>query len=224
MNFIRAQQNYDDPNSLASRFRRARMRHVTALIQAIHAERGACRIVDLGGRPDYWRAIDRSLLEACKVTITTVNLEPQAPVDDPMFDQRVGDALAFDAADNAFDLAHSNSVVEHVGDWPQMERFAAETARLASRYYVQTPYFWFPIEPHFSAPFFHWLPEAVRARKLMRRPLGFAPQAADMAQAMRLVQHARLLDRGMMAQLFPDAAIEAETVGPLIKSLMAIRR
>ena len=224
MNFIRAQQNYDDPNSLASRFRRARMRHVTALIEAIFAERSACRIVDLGGRPDYWRAIDRSLLEACKVTVTTVNLEPQAAVDDPMFDQRTGDACAFDAADHSFDLAHSNSVVEHVGDWQQMERFAAETRRLAPRYYVQTPYFWFPVEPHFSAPLFHWLPEATRARLLLRRAHGFAPKAADMGEAMRLVQHARLLDRGMMAHLFPDAAIEAETVLGLTKSLMAIRR
>ncbi|MDR3506395.1 MAG: class I SAM-dependent methyltransferase [Caulobacteraceae bacterium] len=223
MNFIRAQQDYDNPNSLASRFRRARARHIVALIQTVFAERGACRIIDLGGRPDYWRIVDRGLLEACKVRITTVNLEDQPPCDDPLFDQTTGDACALEFADNAFDIAHSNSVIEHVGDWGQMERFAAETRRLAPRYYVQTPYFWFPIEPHFSAPFFHWAPEAVRAQRLMKRDHGFMSRADDLGAAMRAVQHARLLDKAMMRYLFPDARHEDETVLGLTKSLMAIR-
>jgi hypothetical protein len=223
MNFIRAQQDYANPNSLASRFRRARARRIVALIQAVFAERGACRIVDLGGRPDYWDVVDRAVLEACKVRITTVNLEDQAASDDPLFDQRTGDALAFDAADNAFDIAHSNSVIEHVGDWGQMERFAAETRRLAARYYVQTPYFWFPIEPHFSAPLFHWAPESVRARRLMKRSHGFMARTDDLGEAMRAVQHARLLDKAMMRHLFPDARLVDERFAGLTKSLMAIR-
>lgn len=223
MNFIRAQQDYDNPNSLASRFRRARARHIVGLIQAVFAERGACRIVDLGGRPDYWSVVDRAVLEACRVRITTVNLENQAPTDDPLFDQRTGDALALDAEDGAFDIAHSNSVIEHVGDWDRMERFAAETRRLAPRYYVQTPYFWFPVEPHFSAPFFHWAPESTRARWLMRRDHGFMRRTDDLGEAMRAVQHARLLDKAMMRQLFPDARLEEEKVAGLTKSLMAVR-
>jgi len=223
MNFIRAQQDYDNPGSLASKFRRARMKHVERLILATFAERGACRIVDLGGRPEYWSLIDRGMLEACRVHITTVNCEPQTPTDDPMFDQQVGDACNMAAADNAFDIAHSNSVLEHVGDWGQMERFAAETRRLAPRYYVQTPYFWFPVEPHLSAPFVHWMPEPWRARWLLRRGHGFVDRIEGMAASMRAVQDARLLDKTMMRHLFPDAHHEDERVAGLTKSLMAIR-
>jgi hypothetical protein len=223
VNFILRQQDYANPASLASRFRAARAKHVLALIQAAFEQRGECRIVDLGGRPEYWRMIDRSVLEGFKVSITVVNLEEQALVDDPLFVQLTGDACALDAPDNAFDLAHSNSVVEHVGDWAQMERFAAETRRLAPRYYAQTPYFWFPIEPHFSAPFFHWLPEGVRARGLMRRDHGFMQRTDDLGLAMRAVQHARLLDKAMMRHLFPDARLVDEKVAGLTKSLMAIR-
>jgi hypothetical protein len=223
VNFILRQQDYTNPNSLASRFRQARARHIVGLIEDAFIQRGECRIVDLGGRPEYWQAIDRGLLERMKVTITTVNLEDQAPIDDPMFVQLTGDACALDAADNAFDIAHSNSVIEHVGDWDQMERFAAETRRLAPRYYVQTPYFWFPIEPHFSAPLFHWQPEATRARQLMKRAHGFMDRTDDYAAAMRAVQHARLLDKAMMRSLFPDARHVDEKVMGLTKSLMAIR-
>jgi hypothetical protein len=223
MNFIRLQQDYDNPKSLASRFRRARMKHVIALIRSVFEERGHCRILDLGGRPSYWRAIDRQVLEDCKVHITIVNTEPHDPSDDPMFAQQVADACALDVDDNAFDLAHSNSVIEHLGGWANMERFAAETRRVARRYYVQTPYFWFPIEPHLSAPLVHWAPDLMQARWLIKRGHAFVAQTIDIASAMRAVQDARLLDKTMMRHLFPDAQMEDEKVAGLTKSLMAIR-
>jgi hypothetical protein len=223
VNFILRQQDYDDPRSLASRFRKARARHIVELMQAAFVARGECRIIDLGGRPEYWRIVDRSLLESLKVTVTTVNLEDQAPIDDPLFRQMTGDACALDVEDGAFDIAHSNSVIEHVGDWGRMEQFAAETRRVAPRYFVQTPYFWFPIEPHFSYPLFHWAPEAVRARMLMKRTLGFMEKAEDMGAAMRGVQDARLLTKAMMRHLFPDARHVDEKLAVLTKSLMAIR-
>lgn len=223
MKLIYALQDPENPNSLAMRMRRARARHVTRLIGEIAAQEGRCRILDLGGEPDYWALFDRSFLEASKVEITLVN--PQAfEVDDPMFTAVEGDACALENySDNAFDLVHSNSVVEHVGDWPRMEAFAAEARRLAPRYYVQTPYFWFPIEPHFSAPFFHWRSEQSRAKALMKRRHGFAEQAPDVGVAMRDVQHARLLDKSQFRFLFPDAQHVDERFAGLTKSLIAIR-
>ena len=165
MRFIRSLQDYDNPKSLVSRFRRKRSRHVRALIEAIHAETGACRIVDLGGRPEYWTLFEREFLEAHKVHVTCVNYDDEmADTQDPMFRLVEGSACdLWQVDDGAFDLVHSNSVVEHVGDWDNVEAFAREVRRLAKRYYVQTPYVYFPVEPHFSAIFFHWLPEPVRA-------------------------------------------------------------
>lgn len=223
MNLIYALQDPANPNSLAMRFRRERAKRIVELIAETFAERGACRILDLGGEPDYWRLFERDFLEASKVHITLVN--PQAfSVDDPMFEAVTGDACALPQwGDASFDLVHSNSVVEHVGDWPRMEAFAGEVRRLAPRYYVQTPYFWFPVEPHFSAPFFHWRSEQSRARSLMKRRHGFADRARDIGQAMRDVQHARLLDKTQFKFLFPDAAHIDERVAGLTKSLIAVR-
>jgi hypothetical protein len=225
VNLIRALQNYDDPNSLASRFRRARARHVVALIAAIAAKRQGCRIIDLGGRALYWTSLfDRDFLDRSGVKVTLVNLEPPTAGEDAMFEEAPGDATDLaHYGDDQFDLVHSNSVIEHVGDWGRMEAFARETRRLAPSYYVQTPNHGFPVEPHFSAPFFHWRSEQARARALMRRRHGFCERAADMSEAMRLVQHARLLDRRQFRFLFPDAAYPDERVLGLTKSLVAVR-
>lgn len=225
MNLIHALQDNSDPNSLVSRFRRARARRVVELITRIHAEQGTVSIVDLGGEPNYWTLFDRAFLDASKVRITLVNPGGvDEPADPALFDLVDGDACALTQyPDQAFDLVHSNSVIEHVGDWPRMEAFAAECRRLAPRYYVQTPYFWFPIEPHFSAPFFHWRSEQSRARALMKRGHGFSPKAPDIGTAMRDVQHARLLDKTQFRFLYPDAEHFDEKVGPLTKSVIAIR-
>jgi len=225
MNLIHALQDSTDPNSLVSRFRRARSRRIVGMIERIHAAKGAVRIVDLGGEPDYWNLFDRAFLDASKVHVTIVNPGGVDEAYDPDLFQVVdGDACDLrQYADHAFDMVHSNSVIEHVGDWERMEAFAAACRRLAPAYYVQTPYFWFPVEPHFSAPFFHWRSEQSRARALLKRGHGFSPKAPDMGQAMRDVQHARLLDKAQFRFLYPDAVHHDEVVAGLTKSLIAVR-
>ena len=224
MNLIRALHDDSNPKSLSARFRRARARRIEDLIETIFSVRGEVRIIDLGGDPSYWsRLFDRDFLESRQVSVTLVN--PAAFVsDDPMFKCVKGDACSLpEFGDHAFDMVHSNSVVEHVGDWPRMEAFAAEIRRLASVYYVQTPYYWFPYEPHYSSLFFHWSPEPLRARALLKRRHGFSERCHDMGEAMREVQEARLLDKQQFRFLFPDAEHIDEKAAGLTKSLIAIR-
>jgi ubiquinone/menaquinone biosynthesis C-methylase UbiE len=122
--------------------------------------------------------------------------------------------------DNSFDLVHSNSVIEHVGSWTNMEAFAREVRRLAPRYYVQTPYQWFPFEPHWMAPFVHWLSVRARARWVMT----FRKAArGDYGWAMRAIQAISLLDKTEMRYLFSDARHLDERFLGLTKSLLAIR-
>lgn len=224
MNLLQSQHDDSDPASLSARFRRARGRRVAALIEAIFAIRGEVRIVDLGGDPAYWgRFFDREVLQSRRVQVTLINPAPFQS-DDPMFDCRAGDACDLaEHPDNSFDLVHSNSVVEHVGDWPRMEGFAAEVRRLAPAYYVQTPYYWFPYEPHYASLFFHWRSEQARARMLMRRRRGFSEKCSDIGHAMREVQECRLLDKEQFRFLFPDARHIDEKAAGLTKSLIAIR-
>jgi SAM-dependent methyltransferase len=67
-------------------------------------------------------------------------------------------------ADDAFDIAFSNAVVEHVGGREQQRRFVAELCRVAPRVFVSTPNRWFPVETHTLVPFAHWLPRGAADR------------------------------------------------------------
>ena len=80
-----------------------------------------------------------------------------------------GTALPFE--DDAFDVAFSNAVVEHVGGREEQRRFLGELCRVAPRVFVSTPNRWFPVETHTLVPLVHWLPRAAtdRAMRALRR-------------------------------------------------------
>lgn len=204
-------------------FRGRRFALIEQKIRAIALEQGHCRIIDIGGRVEYWNPILPTLNEV-GAKITVVNLEKTQPKPGPMFDFAYGNACDLSPyADQSYDFAHSNSLIEHLGRWPEMKACAAEIGRVASNYYVQTPYLWFPIEPHFRAPFYAWLPEQTRARLLMAFDLGYIGKAATLDQAMADVQSINLLDHQQMKSLFPDAKITFERVAGLPKSMIACR-
>jgi hypothetical protein len=77
-------------------------------------------------------------------------------------------------ADEEFDIAFSNAVVEHVGGRDDQRRFVHELCRVGRRVFVTTPNRSFPIEVHTLLPLVHWLPRRPReaAYRLLRRPDG----------------------------------------------------
>ncbi len=214
---------YGNANSLPFQFRRKRFAHIQPLIEAAIARHGSARIADIGGTAYYWD-IFGDYVATRPIEIHLYNLEV-APTNNPKIKSFKADATRLDAIDdNAYDIVHTNSVIEHVGNWDAMSRMAGHIRRIAPAYYVQTPNFWFPYEPHFRTPLFHWLPEPVRARLLMRFNLGFGGRRTSFDAAMRGVQSAVLIDRRQLRELFPDAGIRGERVAGLTKSLMAIRQ
>jgi len=215
--------DYHDPTSLGSRFRRRRAERLRRLIARIHATEGRCRIIDVGGRQVYWETVGLDFLARTSATVHLVNLReigsaPRAP-----FTAAVGDARDLAAyADGTFDLAHANSVIEHVGTWEDMKAFAAAFRRVARRHYLQTPNFWFPIEPHFVLPLVHWLPVQMRMHLAHTVGLGTFGRQADIDRAAELVQGIDLLTPAQVRWLFPDFRIEYETVAGLAKSILAV--
>jgi hypothetical protein len=90
-------------------------------------------------------------------------------------------------------------------------------------YYLQTPNFWFPYEPHYRTLFFQMYPESVRAAMLMRKRRGFRGPMQNLDDAMCNIQDVNLLTARQMRALFPDATLEKERVLGLAKSLIVWR-
>ena len=210
-----------EANVYSNRFRAQRMADFLVLADAVLARSDVCRILDIGGEAAYWLGLE-DVWRGRNLQITMVNLGERPPVGG-RFTYLEGDARQLDFPDRAFDIVHSNSVIEHVGGWADMKRMAAEVRRLAPAYFVQTPNYWFPLEPHLRTPFIHWLPLPWQRRIVMARACGFHPRAADVDQAGTILADASLLDAPAMRALFPDAQLQRERVGPFTKSLIAIR-
>ncbi|MEN3793751.1 class I SAM-dependent methyltransferase [Fulvimarina sp. MAC3] len=213
-----------NPKSLERGFRTRRFAEVRTLIDASIAENGRADILDVGGTEQYWVIGEDYLRElGDRVSITLVNNEEAPAVRGAQFTSLFGNACdpkLFEG--RTFDIVHSNSVIEHVGDYGRMKAFADNVRRLGKSYYVQTPNFWFPLEPHFRVPGFQWLPLAVRAALMRRFNLGFYPRARTAEEAYQNVADIRLLTKRMMADLFGDAEIKMEKVAGFNKSIMAI--
>jgi hypothetical protein len=170
------------------------------------------RIIDVGAG---WGA----LLERFNRTnpIVAVDLSPQPSewLASPNVIVQQADGTQLPFADGEFDVAFSNSVIEHVP--PELQaRFASEIDRVAKRYFVQTPNRYFPIEPHYQLPFFQFLPRSARMALNRRFSLGW--------QGKGHWEEITLLSAGDLKRLFPDAEIRRERVLGLTKSLIAVRR
>ena len=178
------------------------------------------RVLDVGGTFYNW-----SLLPADRrPRVTLLNLDPR-PVDadwpdDVSYVQASALAIPFDRGD--VDVVFSNSVIEHVGDWAAQQRCAIEIRRLAVPYWVQTPNYYFPVEPHFFGLGVQFLPRrlAVPYVRWASAWGWFKRRSADEARA--ALDDIRLLAPNELRALFPESRIRRERVLGLTKSLIAI--
>jgi 2-polyprenyl-3-methyl-5-hydroxy-6-metoxy-1,4-benzoquinol methylase len=119
-----------------------------------------------------------------------------------------------------FDFVFSNSVIEHVGSYADQSRMAKEIERVGKRYFVQTPNFYFPIEPHFVFPAFHWLPITIRVWLITHFNLGWYSKFSDVQSASAEVRSIRLLKKREFVRLFPDSKLFEERFFGLTKSFV----
>jgi len=158
------------------------------------------RVLDIGCGSVGLRALEPQL------DVTGVDLVERPEYPGPFVRADASERLPF--ADDEFDLAYCSSVIEHVVP-SRRAAFAAELRRVGRGFYVQTPAFSFPIEPHSLLPFAHWLPLSARRRYWRLGAAGGWEQI-------------ELLRRAELRALF-GAPVLAERVGPLVKSWVCVR-
>jgi len=187
-------------------FRRVRLRRLY-LEFGINEE---TRILDVGGSSFLWDLAHSMGLPEPRVTI--LNMAGKADI--------LADATALPFADGSFDLAFSNSVIEHLFCFEKQVKMAAEIRRVGKSFWVQTPDVRFPVEPHYMAPFIHWMPRG--ARHFLGRwmtPRGWM----DSVGCSVLPQEVALLSPSAVRRLFPDAVLVVERFAFLPKSIIAVR-
>lgn len=69
---------------------------------------------------------------------------------------RIQPNAALPFADDSFDIATSNAVLEHVGSAANQELFVRELCRVARRVFITVPNRYFPVEHHTALPLLHY--------------------------------------------------------------------
>jgi hypothetical protein len=221
--------NDENPRSIGSKFRAKRIAPLREMIEKLYKKYGKVSIIDVGGTRIYWNFIGEKFLREKNVKVTLVNLagtfnKYKKNNDNNLFTYIETDGCDLSQFDDkSFNIAHSNSVIEHVGSWERMQEFAKEIRRVGENYFVQAPYFWFPIEPHYMMPFIHWFSEQIRISLVMKFSIGHIPKAENLNEAVNEVIHMNLPNQTMFNQLFQDATIKKEKIFGLTKSLIAIK-
>ena len=199
-------------------FRRRRMR----TFYTMFSPSNETRVLDIGGTPNTWFTESANDL---RFPVTLINLRfPNIPLlSDSRFSAIMGDATQLPFADASFDLAFSNSVIEHLTTWERQQKFAQEARRVATKLWIQTPARSFPVEPHVFAPFFQFLPRHVQTKVARRFTLWGILNKPTPEQIEETISEIRLLTYREVKQLFPDCHILRERVLGLTKSYIAVR-
>lgn len=211
-----------------SRFRGKRFREFEKLVRGALSDQASITILDAGGRGKFWELLPADLRSRVKILVLNLkadfDIHSQPVVSkDLNIEYITGNACKMtEFGDASIDIVHSNSVIEHVGGWSDMSDFADEVRRVGRAYYVQTPSYWFPIEPHYGMPFFHWLPEAMRINLHTRMRIGYQSRL-EFRSALETVDHHRMLDRKTFQGMFPDGRLVKEKLLLFTKSFTVIR-
>lgn len=207
--------------SISQRMRRRRFARFAGLVErAIRAGTGPVSIIDIGGTQGFWER--HGWADRQDIRVTLVNIHPQN-VTHPNFVSIQSDATNLPhIPDNSFDIAMSNSVIEHVFTLDNQRAMAREITRVARAYWVQTPSYWFPVEPHFLAPGWQWLPRDLRVALLRRFRFGNRGPVRDPERATAQVDEIRLMTRAELSACFPGSTLIPEYFCGLVKSWTAV--
>lgn len=178
------------------------------------------RVLDLGGTVQSWvRAPARPK------HVVILNLDGRNGGEADWYVTRTGDACEPppDLLQEEFDLVFSNSLLEHVGGHARRKQLADVIRLVAPHHWVQTPYRYFPVEPHWLVPGMQFLP--VMAQAAISRRMSFGPANSTMPHE-RILDECSYVDLIGLTQLrtyFPDSSIWCERAAGLVKSIVAYR-
>jgi ubiquinone/menaquinone biosynthesis C-methylase UbiE len=205
-------------NNLSFQFRQNRLRILSEKIAELNL--AGIKILDLGGSSYFWDGMKSQFKNKYQLVIVNLSKEEigigecQKIVGD-------GKTLSF-IKDKSFDIVVSNSVIEHLGTLAHQEEMVQNIKRVGKYYFIQTPAFIFPFEPHFLFPFFHWLPKWLRTLLVQNFDLGWFQKQKGKEEAERLVNSIRIMKKKELKSFFQNSEIISERLWFFTKSYLVI--
>lgn len=202
-------------NSIGDKFRANRFKFFEKCIERLSPP---ISILDVGGKESFWT--NRNFHKRVDIKITLLNLKKE-PTHFDHIQSEIGSATdlsRFD--DNQFDIAFSNSVIEHLYTFDNQVLMAKEMTRVGKHFFVQTPNKYFFIEPHFRLPFFYFLPNKVSYYILTKTRLSLG-QKWTSESAIEILKEIRLLSKTEFLGFFDGAELYIERFFCLNKSFTA---
>lgn len=212
---------HSNKSSISSKLRHNRFTLFKSLLPQVDKP---IKILDVGGKETIWSRegfCEPNVINQFEITMLNIN---QQQTTSPNIRSTAGDARNMsEFADGEFDIVFSNSVIEHVGNYNDKMLMAKEIQRVGKKYFVQTPNFYFPIEPHFVYPFFQFLPLQLKVWILMH--VGRRHKKVESAEkAKNIANGIQLLSKRQFKKLFPQAIIFEEKFLGLTKSFIAYEK
>lgn len=220
MSFLKLFVDHNNPDSFVNKLRKKRFVHIQQALEELIAEKGRIKVLDIGGDITYWKNMGW-IDDRCSVYILNLDSWIQGKMPEGFY-HVIGDALDLPYQRGDFDLVFSNSVIEHVGSREKQQKFADEVRRISTRYIIQTPSQWFPLEPHSLIPFFQFVPHSLRARLIMRLNINYFPKSDTYEKALAVSKGTMMLTKSAFRKLFPDAEMIVERLFGIPKSYTAI--
>ena len=216
--------SYTREDSYIFTIRRKRLELIqTHLDQLCESVQPPVSMLDIGGELMFWK--QSGFLDPARYHITLLNLKDITIPDDLKgFSAVQGDARSLDVdLCKGYDIAFSNSVIEHVGEDEDQAHMADLIKTHFSRYIVQTPNFWFPFEPHSQLPFFQFIPHSIRGAIIwLVGGVSYFPKKATYRECVAVSRSIRMLSKRKLRKLFPEATILTERMLGFPKSFIVI--
>lgn len=209
----------DDKNEDSLAFK-LRLNRISLLKEQLIIKDKPLKILDIGGTELFWKRM--GLCDDKNFEITVINLLKEEEANCTNIRSRICDARFMNEfKNNEFDIAFSNSVIEHVGSYKDQKLMANEIQRVGKNFFIQTPNLYFPIEPHVFFPFFQFFPMKVKLIMIRNFKLGFSKNT-EIKEAEDVIKSLRLLKKSELKKLFPDAKIIEEKIYGIVYSFMVI--
>lgn len=225
MNINILEKIYDNrrSDSLATQCRKKRLEILGSMIESLFSSTSV-KILDVGGTEIFWKNLDiLPRLQDRGVEITILNIY-DLKLKEPYLKSVIGDGTNMSQFhDNQFDIVFSNSAIEHVGNYQKQQKMANEIKRIGKKYFVQTPNYYFPIEPHYLIPCFQFFPFSVKLWITANLPSIWNGKKlfSNLEDARLWTKSIRLLNKQEFINLFPNANIYEEKFLGLDKSFIA---